>query len=198
MRDVPMQNRANPCKRGPMSPIQAFGPQADNQSPPFSGHNAYRSDPLLKDIAADMPRALRIDFETVGKFVASAEAQDLARIANRSVPELRTHDGFGNRIDQVDFHPYTDLLLHDMGPALDDGYTEGRALSSEWRTPPLWGIGLQASFQGGQAFYLHDGRARTLEEAIEWHGGEAENSRDLFIGLSVDDRARLIRFLESL
>ncbi|MDP3526991.1 MAG: DNA alkylation response protein, partial [Hoeflea sp.] len=94
-----------------MSPIQAFGPQADNQSPPFSGHNAYRADPLLKDIAADMPCALRDDFETVGKFVASAEALDLARIANRSLPELRTHDAYGNRIDQVDFHPSWHALM---------------------------------------------------------------------------------------
>ncbi len=88
-----------------MSPTQASGPNAANQSPAFSGHNAFRSDPLLKDIAADMPPGLREDFETTGKFVASAEAQDLARISNRATPELRTHDGMGNRIDQVDFHP---------------------------------------------------------------------------------------------
>jgi len=94
-----------------MSPTQPSGHQADNQSPPFSGHNAFRSDPLLKDIASDMPRALRDDFEPTGKFVASAEAQDLARIANRAVPELRTHDGFGNRIDQVDFHPSWHALM---------------------------------------------------------------------------------------
>jgi hypothetical protein len=93
--------------------------QADNQSPPFAGHNAYRSDPLLKDIAADMPRGLRTDFETVGKFtLASAEAQDLARIANRAVPELRTHDGFGNRIDQVDFHPSWHALMRRSGVAI--------------------------------------------------------------------------------
>lgn len=114
------------------------------------------------------------------------------------LPTLTTGESELTVLDRVEFHPYTDLLLHDMGPDLDDGYTEGRALSSEWRTPPLWGIGLQASFQGGQAFYLHDGRARTLEEAIGLHGGEAATSRDYFQGLSVDDRARLIRFLESL
>jgi putative acyl-CoA dehydrogenase len=110
-----------------MSPIQAFGPQADNQSPAFSGHNAYRSDPLLKDIAADMPRGLRTDFETVGKFVASAEAQDLARIANRAVPELRTHDGFGNRIDQVDFHPsWHALMRRGVASGLQGSVWEGR------------------------------------------------------------------------
>lgn len=114
------------------------------------------------------------------------------------VPTLTTGASEIEVLDRVTFHPYTDLLLHDMGPDLDDGYTEGRALSSEWRTPPLWGIGLQASFQGGQAFYLHDGRATTLAEAIEWHGGEAEAARDFFLALSADDQARLIRFLESL
>ena len=101
-------------------------------------------------------------------------------------------------LDRVDFHPYTDLLLHDMGPELDDGYTEGRALSSEWRTPPLWGIGLQDRFQGGQAFYLHDGRATTLEGAIGLHGGEGAASRAAFESLDPEDRARLLRFLRSL
>ena len=110
-----------------MSPIQAFGPQAENQSPPFSGYNAYRSDPLLKDMAADMPRALRDDFESVGKFVASAEAQDLARIANRSIPELKTHDGFGNRIDQVDFHPsWHALMRRSVASGLQGSVWEGR------------------------------------------------------------------------
>ncbi|WP_457832419.1 di-heme oxidoredictase family protein, partial [Staphylococcus aureus] len=69
------------------------------------------------------------------------------------------------------FHPYTDLLLHDMGPGLDNGYTEGSATKSEWRTPPLWGLGLSPNSQGGQYFLLHDGRAKSIEEAILLHGG---------------------------
>jgi CxxC motif-containing protein (DUF1111 family) len=101
-------------------------------------------------------------------------------------------------LDRVEFHPYTDLLLHDMGPELDDGYTEGHALTSEWRTPPLWGIGIQQDFQGGQAFFLHDGRATSLEQAIEFHGGEAAASRAAFNALSPEDRRRVIRFLRSL
>ncbi|MEQ9398950.1 MAG: di-heme oxidoredictase family protein [Longimicrobiales bacterium] len=118
--------------------------------------------------------------------------------ASCHVPTLRTGRSNLAVLDRVTFHPYTDLLLHDMGPELDDGYTEGRATTAEWRTPPLWGIGLQADFQGGQAFYLHDGRARTLEEAIGFHGGEGARSRAAFQALSPDERARLIRFLESL
>jgi CxxC motif-containing protein (DUF1111 family) len=114
------------------------------------------------------------------------------------VPTLRTGRSEIAVLDQVEFHPYTDLLLHDMGPELDDGYTEGRALSSEWRTAPLWGIGLQESFQGSAAFFLHDGRAHTLEAAIELHGGEAALSRDGFRRLPGDARAKLIRFLRSL
>src|SRR6185436_21107045 len=96
------------------------------------------------------------------------------------------------------FHPYTDLLLHDMGPDLDDGYTEGNAKTAEWRTPPLWGLGLSPNSQGGEYFLLHDGRARTILEAILLHGGEAAGSRALFQSLPDADRAALIRFLESL
>jgi CxxC motif-containing protein (DUF1111 family) len=114
------------------------------------------------------------------------------------VPTLRTGASEIAVLDRVEFHPYTDLLLHDMGPGLDDGYTEGRALGSEWRTPPLWGIGIQESFQGGRAFFLHDGRAESLQGAIELHGGEASGSRGAYLALSAEDRARLIRFLRSL
>ncbi len=97
-----------------------------------------------------------------------------------------------------EFNPYTDLLLHDMGSDLDDGYTEGNALTSEWRTPPLWGLGLSESTQGGQYFLLHDGRARSISEAILLHGGEAENSKNQFLNLTETEKEELIKFLESL
>jgi CxxC motif-containing protein (DUF1111 family) len=93
--------------------------------------------------------------------------------------------------------PYTDLLLHDMGEGLADGRPEGRATGREWKTPPLWGIGLTAQVSGhGQL--LHDGRARSVLEAILWHGGEAEPARDGVIGLPKPDRDALIAFVESL
>ncbi len=114
------------------------------------------------------------------------------------VPTLRTGRSEIAVLDRVEFHPYTDLLLHDMGPGLDDGYTEGSASSSEWRTTPLWGLGLSARFQGGTAFFLHDGRATTLEQAIEYHGGEGAASREGFRNLSPSDRAALLAFLRSL
>lgn len=96
------------------------------------------------------------------------------------------------------FHPYTDLLLHDMGPGLDDGYTEGSATTAEWRTPPLWGLGLSPNSQGGQYFLMHDGRAKSIEEAIQMHGGEATQSKANFNQLTAADRNALLAFLESL
>ena len=93
--------------------------------------------------------------------------------------------------------PYSDLLLHDMGPGLADGRPDGLATGREWRTPPLWGIGLR-QWAGGSAHFLHDGRARTLTEAVLWHGGEAEAARDAFAALPPEDRTAVIRFLEAL
>ena len=94
-------------------------------------------------------------------------------------------------------HPYTDLLLHDLGAGLADNMGEGIATGSEWRTSPLWSIGLTAGVSGGEA-YLHDGRARTLEEAILWHGGEAEAAKEMFRTMSATNRAAVIKFLQSL
>lgn len=93
--------------------------------------------------------------------------------------------------------PYSDFLLHDMGEGLADGFAEGRATGREWRTAPLWGIGL-ASAANPAAGYLHDGRARSLLEAVLWHGGEALAARDHVASLPPADRDALIRFLESL
>lgn len=93
--------------------------------------------------------------------------------------------------------PYSDFLLHDMGENLADGQRVGDAGGREWRTPPLWGIGLTETVSG-HTFFLHDGRARTLTEAILWHGGEAEAARNRFAALHADQRNAIIRFLESL
>ena len=93
--------------------------------------------------------------------------------------------------------PYTDMLLHDMGEGLADGRPEARATGREWRTPPLWGVGLTEQVSG-HTYFLHDGRARNLLEAILWHGGEAQKSRDRIMNMPPSDRAALIRFLESL
>ncbi len=121
-----------------------------------------------------------------------------ARCAVCHVPELKT--GPYPELPQLagqTIHPYTDLLLHDMGDALADGRPDYLATGSEWRTAPLWAIGLSKTVNGGSNF-LHDGRARNFVEAILWHGGEGEASREAFRRMSSDDRRALVAFLESL
>jgi CxxC motif-containing protein (DUF1111 family) len=93
--------------------------------------------------------------------------------------------------------PYTDLLLHDMGEGLADNRPEGDADGREWRTSPLWGIGLTGAVSRHVNF-LHDGRARTIEEAILWHGGEAQGARDAYAALSREEREALVAFVKSL
>lgn len=94
-------------------------------------------------------------------------------------------------------HPYSDLLLHDLGPGLADGRPDFLASGSEWRTTPLWGLGLTETVLPYSS-YLHDGRARSIEEAILWHGGEGERSKEAFRNMSRRDRAALLAFLRSL
>ena len=93
--------------------------------------------------------------------------------------------------------PYTDMLMHDMGEGLADGRPLGDASGSEWRTAPLWGIGLTETVSG-HSYFLHDGRARNLLEAILWHGGEAEAAKDKVADATPSERQALIRFLELL
>ncbi len=114
------------------------------------------------------------------------------------VPELQTGESaMLPQLARQTIQPYTDMLLHDMGEGLSDGRPDFLAGGNDWRTPPLWGIGLSATVNGANAF-LHDGRARTLTEAILWHGGEAAASREVFREFSRDERVALIRFLNSL
>jgi CxxC motif-containing protein (DUF1111 family) len=121
-----------------------------------------------------------------------------AQCANCHVPTLRTSVLAGvPSVSNQTIHPYTDLLLHDMGPDLADNRPDFHANGREWRTPPLWGIGLVRRVNGHTNF-LHDGRARDLMEAILWHGGEAEASRQTVKQMSKAERDALIAFLESL
>ena len=100
-------------------------------------------------------------------------------------------------LSQQTIWPYTDLLLHDMGAGLADNRPEGKANGREWRTPPLWGVGLTKTVSGHE-FLLHDGRARSIEEAILWHGGEALKAQEAFRALSKIERDWLIAFVRSL
>ena len=123
---------------------------------------------------------------------------DEAQCGACHTPTLRTGvvPGLPDLSQQV-IHPYTDLLLHDMGAALADGRPDFEATGSEWRTPPLWGIGLVETVNR-HTYFLHDGRARNLAEAILWHGGEAEASKAYFRRLPRADREALLQFLRSL
>jgi len=113
------------------------------------------------------------------------------------VPMWETGDHPVEALAQQTIYPYTDLLLHDMGRGLSDGRADGSALASEWRTAPLWGLGFTKAVNPDAGF-LHDGRARSIEEAVLWHGGEAESARLGFLSLTAEQRQRLLHFLKSL
>ena len=113
------------------------------------------------------------------------------------VPSWTTGDtAFAPALAGVTFEPYTDLLLHDLGAELADGKHDGAAAPAEWRTAPLWGIGLIPVVNGHDRL-LHDGRARGIAEAILWHGGEAERARERFRTASAGERADLLAFVRS-
>ncbi len=136
---------------------------------------------------ADAPQVQRgqLVFETTG--CAACHTPTLKTAADAPLPLLAAQQ----------FAPFTDLLLHDMGEGLADGRNDFLADGREWRTAPLWSIGLVPTVNG-HSFYLHDGRARDLAEAILWHGGEAAAAQARFRALSRDDREALIAFLKSL
>jgi CxxC motif-containing protein (DUF1111 family) len=118
---------------------------------------------------------------------ADCHVPTLATDGTAALPELRNQT----------FHPFTDLLLHDMGEGLADGRPDHDATGSEWRTPPLWGLGLVPLVNGHNRL-LHDGRARGFAEAILWHGGEAEPAREAFSTADRVEREALLAFLASL
>jgi CxxC motif-containing protein (DUF1111 family) len=122
-----------------------------------------------------------------------------AKCSSCHVPMLKTAAEFPTlpQLANQVFHAYTDLLVHDMGAGLADGRPDFEAGPSEWRTPPLWGLGLSETVTGSTAM-LHDGRARNAIEAILWHGGEAEGPREVFRNLEKPDREALLKFLNSI
>lgn len=141
--------------------------------------------PAQRDPGGDAVTRGRDRFREAGCAACHTPTQQTRRDAR--LPELA-----GQTI-----HPYTDLLLHDMGPGLADGRGDFAASGREWRTPPLWGIGLTGTVNDN-VNYLHDGRARTLAEAILWHGGEARGAREAFRNMPGATRRALLAFLRSL
>ena len=114
------------------------------------------------------------------------------------LPALRTGQSEIAELSEKEFYPFSDLLLHDMGEELADHFPEGDATGTEWRTTPLWGLGLIKDNLGGVPYYLHDGRTSELRVVIQSHGGEGSQSRDNFNRLTPDEQDQLIQFLESL
>ena len=147
----------------------------------------------LQTLKAPIPRSEENELVIRGKQLMQEIQCTSCHIAEWTTPQSDIE-----ALSNKKFYPYTDLLLHDMGPQLDDGVTEGSAQTYEWRTPPLWGLGLAANSQGGSLFLMHDGRARNIEDAIDLHGGEAENSKNQFTSLSDEDKEAIIDFLNSL
>ena len=147
----------------------------------------------LRTLKAPIPRSEERNPVIRGKIVFNE-----IQCGSCHTPEWTTPISDVAALSNKTFYPYTDLLLHDMGPGLDDGATEGSAETYEWRTAPLWGLGLAPNSQGGSFFLMHDGRARSIEEAIMLHGGEAESSKNQFIALSETDKEAIIKFLQSL
>lgn len=146
----------------------------------------------LQTLAPPAPRNLE-DPEVI----RGRQLFDELKCSKCHLPEITTGIHSVPELNQQVIRPYTDLLLHEMGPGLGDGRPDYLANANEWRTPPLWGIGLTKLVFPGAGF-LHDGRAATLEEAILWHAGEAITSQQNYVHLNAADRQALIRFLEAL
>lgn len=180
---------------------------------PFENVNVQAGGAGVGDVVADPEIASHIVNETTmyvrllappARGASNERVESGAIIFNQvgcascHVPTLKTGPHSIQPLSNVDVALYSDLLLHDMGPALADDRPDGGATGTEWRTAPLWGTRLVAQFLNGEAFYLHDGRARSIDQAIRYHDGEASLARSGFENLTDEERAALIAFVESL
>lgn len=173
----------------------------DGQS---NGNDGYADDPEIDQQTLDMvtfycqtlavPAARNLDKTSVRN---GAKIFEEIGCAKCHTPQQKTGKSDIKALANQTFYPYTDMLLHDMGDDLADGRPDFQANGNEWKTRPLWGIGLQALVNGHTEF-LHDGRAKNITEAILWHGGEAKNAKEEFKKLSKKQREDLLEFLNSI
>ncbi len=203
---VDLQHQAAGAAHGDMGLTTTLYP--DQNCPPAqaacaaAGHEASPeiSDPFLDRIVTYV-RTLAVPAERNAgdkEVVAGYDAFRRFGCAGCHLPTLKTDNTAAlPELQDQTFHPFTDLLLHDMGDGLADGRPDGSATGSEWRTPPLWGLGLVPTVNG-HARLLHDGRARGFAEAILWHGGEAAAAKEAFRTADKADRDALVAFLRSL
>jgi len=207
--DMAVTSPVYPNRRCASDPANCAGAGADRgiseaDLKSISHYLALVAVPAQRSIPSGFPKGVtplaehRVDAAQVS---AGAKLFQTMRCAACHTAEMKTGSNhlFAELRNQT-IRPYTDLLLHDMGPELADDYAEGQAGGSMWRTAPLWGIGYTEKVMGGagKVGYLHDGRARDLSEAILWHGGEAARSRQRFEQLTRTDREALLAFLRSL
>ncbi|WP_217895675.1 di-heme oxidoredictase family protein [Oceanospirillum sanctuarii] len=171
-----------PCEKSASGGIPEVPDKTLNHVTFYTQHLAV---PMQRETSSEAVQQGYQHFNTAGCNQCHIENWKTGQAADR--PELSNQK----------IRPFTDLLLHDMGEDLADNRPEYLANGREWRTAPLWGVGINKVVTG-QENYLHDGRARTLEEAILWHGGEAETAKNNFMSLPQNERQQLIRFLESL
>jgi CxxC motif-containing protein (DUF1111 family) len=190
--DIGITSEEHPAEA--LSPLQRAAISAPSGgAPEVDAHKVARVAHYCRSLAVPAQRDAQDPAVERGRALFA----DAGCIACHS-PTLRTGGGSPiAALRDAEFHPYTDLLLHDMGDGLADDRADGGASGREWRTPPLWGIGLVETVNGHTRF-LHDGRARNLEEAVLWHGGEAQRARDAFGRMPAADRESLLRFLRSL
>lgn len=192
------------CLSGRCAPSKVEKGLSEDDLTLISRYLALLAVPAQRSLASGFPRGVTplADLDVnPAQVAAGAQIFQASRCAACHVASMKTGNGseFAELRNQL-IKPYTNLLLHDMGADLADNFVEGRATGSMWRTPALWGIGYTERVAGnsGKVGYLHDGRARTLTEAIVWHGGEATASRQRFVALSKADREALLAFLRSL
>lgn len=175
------------------------GSQTDCSNAPNGGEPELTDENLDKVVlySSNLAVPARLNYSDQDVLRGKALFNELNCIACH-VPTFTTssHPVF-DHLENQKIWPYSDLLLHDMGEGLSDGRSDYLATGNEWRTPPLWGIGLFETVNG-HTNYLHDGRARNLSEAILWHGGEAEQSKEAFKALSEEERNLVLKFLKSL
>lgn len=174
-------------------------PQLDCQNAPNGGEPEVTDEQLdlvlfyQQGLAVPNRRNFREESVLKGKVLFN----DLNCIGCHAIDQVTGSFPSNPLLENVTIRPYSDFLLHDMGEELADNRPDFLANGSEWRTQPLWGIGLIATVND-HTFFLHDGRARNIEEAILWHGGEAEQIKQEFIDLTAEEREQLIDFINSL
>lgn len=202
-----------------VSKVGKFGRKANNPSLVQQSAGAYFNDMGLTnhlfpgpdnsaDVSLEVLQSVVFYVQTIAvpksvtsQSIVAEEGRELFATLGCVSCHIPSHDTGIHDLEALSnqkIYPYTDLLLHDMGDGLADNRSDFLADGREWKTPALWGIGISSTILASTATYLHDGRARTLEEAVLWHGGEADGAKLRFINLSFEDREKVIKFLESL